>query len=306
MLAMRLGSTRALEDAVGDGNANEDSLTAPRARARAIRAGVTFDAARALALALPGVVEGTSYGTAAFKAGGKLLARLREDGETLVVRVDPEARDLLMRSEPETFFITDHYAGHPWVLVRLPRVERAALEALLEEGWRLVAPARDRAGGATKGPALGDPAKTSTKSPAKKPAKRSAAEKPAEKPATTPAGPLPRLRAICLGLPEATERVNHGAPSFAVRGKTFVMFLDNHHGDGRVALWCKAPPGAQEALVASDPRRFFVPPYVGPRGWLGARLDLDPDWNAIEACVEEAHRMVAPKRAPGTTRKRGA
>ncbi len=82
-----------------------------------------------------------------------------------------------------------------------------------------------------------------------------------------------------------------------MRGKTFVMFADNHHGDGRVALWCKAPPGAQAMIVAADPRRFFVPPYVGPRGWIGARLDTDPDWGAIAACVEESWRMTAPKRA---------
>jgi hypothetical protein len=81
-----------------------------------------------------------------------------------------------------------------------------------------------------------------------------------------------------------------------VRGKTFAMFLDNHHGDGRVALWCKAPPGAQAEIVAADPRRFFVPPYVGPRGWIGARLDLDPDWGAVAACVEDSYRMTAPKR----------
>ena len=117
-------------------------MPTPKKAPRTLRPGATIDTVRAIALALPGVEEGTSYGTPAWKAKGKLMARLREDGETLVVRIEPDARDLLMRSEPETFFVTDHYVGHPWVLVKLPRVERGALAALLEEAWRLVAPKR--------------------------------------------------------------------------------------------------------------------------------------------------------------------
>ena len=108
--------------------------TAPRTR------GVTFATARALALALDGVEEGTSYGTPAFKRKGKLIARLHQDGESLVVRADLDARDLLVASEPETFFFTDHYAAYPWVLVRLSHVSRAALAVLLEEAWRSEAP----------------------------------------------------------------------------------------------------------------------------------------------------------------------
>jgi hypothetical protein len=110
--------------------------------------GLTFAEVRALASALPGVEEGTSYRTPALKVAGKLLARLREDGETLVVRVEPDARELLLQGDPEAFFLTDHYAGHPWVLVRLPCVDRTALAALLEEAWRLVAPKRLREGSA--------------------------------------------------------------------------------------------------------------------------------------------------------------
>jgi hypothetical protein len=128
-------------------------MSTPKTRARpAKRSGLTFAEARALASALPGVEDGTSYGTPALKVAGKLMARLREDGETLVVRVEADARELLLQADPETFFITDHYAGHPWVLVRLPRVERAALAALLEEAWQLVAPKRLREGGAPRKP----------------------------------------------------------------------------------------------------------------------------------------------------------
>lgn len=109
--------------------------------------------------------------------------------------------------------------------------------------------------------------------------------------------PLTEVRRICLSLPEVTERPSHGSPTFFVRDKTtFVMYLDDHHGDGRLALWCPAPPGVQEQLVELEPERFFRPPYVGHRGWIGVRLDVDPDWVEIEAICVEAYRRVAPKR----------
>jgi hypothetical protein len=108
--------------------------------------------------------------------------------------------------------------------------------------------------------------------------------------------PLTALRRLCLDLPEATERLSHGEPTWFVGGKrTFVMFADHHHDD-RLAFWCAAPPGAQQALVASDPGRFFVPPYVGHRGWLGVRLDVPVDWDEIAELLADAYRMVAPKR----------
>ncbi len=109
-------------------------------------------------------------------------------------------------------------------------------------------------------------------------------------------GPLERLRTLCLGLPEVTERLSHGEPTWFVRGKkTFVMFADHHHDD-RLAFWCAAPPGAQEAVVGSEPDRYFRPPYVGPRGWLGVWLDVPVDWAEIADLVDDAYRAVAPKR----------
>jgi hypothetical protein len=107
---------------------------------------------------------------------------------------------------------------------------------------------------------------------------------------------LKRVRATCLALPETNERPSHGSPAFFVRDrKTLAMFLDNHHGDGRLAIWCPAPPGAQAELVRQEPDRFFVPPYVGHRGWLGVRLDVDVDWDEVTGIVEDAYRLVAPK-----------
>jgi hypothetical protein len=107
---------------------------------------------------------------------------------------------------------------------------------------------------------------------------------------------LGRIRSICLALPETTERPSHGAPTFFVRGKrAFVMVVANHHGDGRFAIWCAAPAGLQRSLVEADPERFFVPPYVGHRGWLGVRLDRGLDWDELAGICEDAYAQVAPR-----------
>ena len=112
------------------------------------------------------------------------------------------------------------------------------------------------------------------------------------------------LREICLALPETSERLSHGAPSFFVRGKTcFLMLLDDHHGDGRFAIWCAAPEGMQRSLVEAEPERFFVPPYVGPRGWLGVHLDRGTDWEEIAGILEDAFAEVAPAKLVEAARR---
>jgi hypothetical protein len=117
----------------------------------------------------------------------------------------------------------------------------------------------------------------------------------AKRPKKTPRNdPLTRVRKMCLSLPETSEKIAWGAPTFRVKGKIFVMFADNAHKDGRVAVWCDAPEGSQQALVASDPERFFVPPYVGGYGWLGVRLDRGLSWSIIKELIQEAHRTRAP------------
>jgi hypothetical protein len=109
---------------------------------------------------------------------------------------------------------------------------------------------------------------------------------------------LERLRAICLALPSVTERPSHGAPTFFVQDKkTFVQFwVDGHHQDDFPHLWCAAPPGVQEELVASEPDRFFRPPYVGGRGWIGVRMDGAVDWDEVAGICEDAYRVVAPRK----------
>jgi hypothetical protein len=106
--------------------------------------------------------------------------------------------------------------------------------------------------------------------------------------------PLDRVREICLALPEVTEKLSHGSPTWFVK-KTFVSFADHTHG-GPLAIWCAAAPGAQEEAVEKEPNRFYRTPYVGVRGWLGVRLDVDVDWDEVAAIIEDAYRQVAPKR----------
>ena len=107
---------------------------------------------------------------------------------------------------------------------------------------------------------------------------------------------LARTREICFSLPEVSERLSHGSPAWFIREKrTLAMFVDDHHGDGILGIWCPAFPGVQEEMVTLEPDRFFRPPYVGPSGWLGVRLDRDVDWDEVRGILTDSYRKVAPK-----------
>lgn len=103
-----------------------------------------------------------------------------------------------------------------------------------------------------------------------------------------------RVREICLALPEVSERVSHGAPAFFVKKQFLALWAAGHHGNQFPHLWCAAPEGAQAEQLAIDPERFFRPPYVGGRGWLGMRLDGDVDWEEVAQVCHEAYRAIAP------------
>ena len=105
--------------------------------------------------------------------------------------------------------------------------------------------------------------------------------------------PTDHLREICLALPEAAEKEAWGDPTFRVRDRIFAM---EKRGDGRISVWCKAPPGSQEILVGSDPDLFFVPPYVGHKGWVGVRIDDSPDWSEVETVIHRSYSLIAPKK----------
>lgn len=107
--------------------------------------------------------------------------------------------------------------------------------------------------------------------------------------------PLDRVRRICLALPEAWEKEAWGEPTFRVKKRLFAMFANDHHRDGRIALWVNAPLGVQEMLVRSEPEKFFVPPYVGPSGWVGIVLDRCTDAE-VESLAVQSYCMVAPRK----------
>lgn len=112
------------------------------------------------------------------------------------------------------------------------------------------------------------------------------------------------VRRLCLAFPETEEILSHGSPNFRVRGgKIFAVYAENHHGDGRLALWLNVPPGVQDAYVRAEPEHYFVPQYVGPRGWLGVRLDQGIDWKRVAEDVRMAFEHVAPARVAKALRE---
>ncbi len=106
---------------------------------------------------------------------------------------------------------------------------------------------------------------------------------------------LERVRRLCLALPEVTEKISHGEPTFFVRKKVFAMFANNHHNDGRIAVWCPAPLGVQAALIEAEPEKFFKPPYVGVRGWIGILLDRIED-HELASHLRQSWLLIAPKK----------
>ncbi|MGH7622819.1 MAG: MmcQ/YjbR family DNA-binding protein [Gemmatimonadaceae bacterium] len=121
---------------------------------------------------------------------------------------------------------------------------------------------------------------------------------------TAPASPIQRLRAVCLALPQAHEVEAWGEPTFRVKNKIFAMYAasENHHGAGRPSVWCKSTHLIQDMLIHDDPARYFAPPYVGPRGWLGIRLDKRPSWTTVRELIRDAYLLTAPKRLAAALR----
>jgi len=108
---------------------------------------------------------------------------------------------------------------------------------------------------------------------------------------------LGKLRAIIEALPETSEKISHGAPTWWGGRKTFATFHDGHYDQGRRSVWIKAEDGVQGALIDADPETFFRPKYLGPSGWVGYRLEGDVDWDRVAVMLEDGWRLVAPKRA---------
>src|SRR6478735_10645200 len=107
---------------------------------------------------------------------------------------------------------------------------------------------------------------------------------------------LTRIRKLCAGIDGAEEKLSHGAPAFFAGKKQFLHFWNNHHGDARLAVWCRADPEARDAWLSADPDRFFLPPYVAHLGWVGIRLEGRPPWKRVEAIVREAANAATRSR----------
>jgi len=123
-------------------------------------------------------------------------------------------------------------------------------------------------------------------------------------PPLIPLSPLERLRAECLALPQAHEVEAWGEPTFRVKNRIFAMYAasESHHGAGRPSVWCKSTHLVQDMLVHQDPGRYFSPPYVGPKGWVGIRLDRRPNWKTVRELLRDAYVLTAPKRIAAALR----
>jgi hypothetical protein len=127
------------------------------------------------------------------------------------------------------------------------------------------------------------------------PSKPRVSTHPAKQRTATSKRLIERVRAICMALPDATEQLAWGEPTWRVNGRIFAQLADHHHGNEHVALWLPAPDGAQQALIDADPARFFRPPYVGGAGWIAVVLETGPDWGMVASLCETAHGLVASK-----------
>jgi len=114
---------------------------------------------------------------------------------------------------------------------------------------------------------------------------------------------IARVRRMCLALPDTTEKLSHGEPTWFVHNKVFVMFANNHHDDGHIAVWLPVPPGAQSSFIETKPETFFYPPYVGFRGWVGIELARISDED-LQFHIQVAWEMIAPKKLVAEVKKK--
>jgi hypothetical protein len=226
----------------------------------------------------PGVTRSTMMGFPCLRLSGDFFAACDRRTGALVVKLDRARVAALLdagRAEP---FAPNGRVFREWVTV--PHTRSRSWRAMLDEALACSA-ARRRGGGTSEPP----PAARGARLP------------------TARASLLDRLRSVALALPEVTERVSHGEPCFFVRGRRpLCYFHDDRGGDGRVTLWCPAPPGVAVELASEEPRRFFVPPTSARgafAGWLGIYLDTTGDdavdWDEIARVLDDAYRVVAPK-----------
>jgi hypothetical protein len=238
-------------------------------------------------MGFPAAEEKLSHGAPSFHVRGKMFLMFVDDhhadGRLAVwCNATHETQSRLVRADGERFFVPPYVGVRGWVGVRLdhPQTDWIELAILVEEGWTAVAPKSVLRTGATAPSAPRPPPPARAKTDAK------AAKEG-----------LARLEELCLALPEATMEREARHATFRVGKKVFTYFLDNHHGDGNVAACVKMPNAEAARLVATHPKRFFSPAYIGSRGWVGIRLDATRiDWKDVAARVKASYAAVRPKR----------
>jgi hypothetical protein len=255
-------------------------------RTPARAADAAYERLREICLAFPATEEKLSHGAPSFHVRGKMFVTFIDnhhgDGRLAawVKSTLAEQRSLVAVS-PERFFVPPYVGVGGWVGVRLDseEVDWVELSMLVEAGWSAVAPLRIARGEVTAPPRARLP-----------PSPRVTTD---EKVAS---GALARLKAICLTFPEAELEPDGRHATFRVRKKVFAYFLDNHHGDGIISVCVKSDKAENAALIRKDPKHYYSPAYIGPRGYLGVRLDVArPDWKGVAARLTEGYRSVAPK-----------
>ena len=238
---------------------------------------------RKLCFGFPATEEKLSYGTPAFHVRGKMFVYLGEDSYdghvSALCKATLEEQRRLVESDPERYYVPKYFGAKGWVGVRLdhPRADWIELAILVENAWASVVPK-----GLASGPVRPPPKERLPRVTTNPKVARAA---------------LAKLQALCEELPGSTcERESRHA-TFRVKDRVYAYFLDNHHGDGHVAVCVKMPKPKHAALVKKDPKRFYLPAYVGAHGWVGVKLESpDVDWDDVAARVKASYDAVAPKR----------
>jgi hypothetical protein len=238
----------------------------------------------AIALALPGADVKLSHGSPWFHVRGKMFLAFVDDhhgdGRLAVwCKATKDDQRRLVAEDAARYFVPPYVGVKGWVGIRLeePAADWINLSILVEEAWLSIAPKRIAEGAA--------------------PVKKAAPLRLPRTDAKVAAAALVRLQEICAALPEATCERSASHATFRVGKKTFAYFLDNHHGDEKVAATIKVPKGENTALAKRDPKRFYLPDYIGSKGWVALRLDTPKvDWKLVKTYVGASYALVAPKR----------
>lgn len=240
---------------------------------------------------LPDAEEHESFGNPVYRVAGKTFAQQDASGNApaVLAPAPPGAQEMLADIDPAQFFVPRYLGPRGWIGMRLDGADWGQVAGVVLDAYRHVSSKRQAA---------------RLDSPAFGPAALAAASLEAAKGMTMPEPPFSaaavadaerQLTAICGSLPEVTA-TGGPHPGYRVNGKAFAWLLVNHHGDRRLALSCKVPPGAQGPLVDSAPDRYFLPQYMAHHGWVGLRLESGADWDEVRTLVEESYRLIAPKR----------